>query len=209
VRKHAEHPAELAQLSGARLMVCAVLDEGQRFAEARVKQLTGRNALSARFMRRDWFTSIPVVGSSRISSSSPATPCDYSALICRQPGGPAFWQRIRVLPFNRMVPPQRQDKELGDCLAEDAPAILAWIIAGAAAYHLPPRVRLRVPLAGRGPDRLHPVAQQPAGPLRGRYLVGGRRGHERGHGVLGWRLCSFTGPGLAQRTPSGIGPGVQ
>uniref|UniRef100_UPI000575F819 phage/plasmid primase, P4 family n=1 Tax=Salinispora arenicola TaxID=168697 RepID=UPI000575F819 len=56
VRRHAEHPAELAQLAGARLVVCSELDDGQRFAEARVKQLTGRDSINARFMRRDPFT---------------------------------------------------------------------------------------------------------------------------------------------------------
>lgn len=125
VRKHAEHPAELAQLSGARLVVCAELDEGQRFAEARVKQLTGRDSLSARFMRRDWFTFEPSHTLWLLGNHLPAA----------RAGGPAFWRRIRVLPFNRVVPPQRQDKKLGERLAQDAPAILAWIIAGATAYH--------------------------------------------------------------------------
>ncbi|WP_285690985.1 phage/plasmid primase, P4 family [Actinoplanes sp. NBRC 103695] len=125
VRKHAEHPAELAQLSGARLVVCAELDEGQRFAEARVKQLTGRDSLSARFMRRDWFTFEPSHTLWLLGNHLPAA----------RAGGPAFWRRIRVLPFNRVVPPQRQDKQLGERLAQDAPAVLAWIIAGAAAYH--------------------------------------------------------------------------
>ncbi|MEU7909315.1 phage/plasmid primase, P4 family [Actinoplanes sp. NPDC049118] len=125
VRKHAEHPAELAQLSGARLVVCAELDEGQRFAEARVKQLTGRDSLSARFMRRDWFTFEPSHTLWLLGNHLPAA----------RAGGPAFWRRIRVLPFNRVVPPEQQDKQLGERLAADAPAILAWIIAGAAAYH--------------------------------------------------------------------------
>ncbi|MFG1995186.1 phage/plasmid primase, P4 family [Actinoplanes sp. NPDC048988] len=125
VRKHVEHPAELAQLSGARLVVCAELDEGQRFAEARVKQLTGRDSLSARFMRRDWFTFEPSHTLWLLGNHLPAA----------RAGGPAFWRRIRVLPFNRLVPPQRQDKQLGERLAQDASVILAWIVAGAAAYH--------------------------------------------------------------------------
>ncbi|MFI7598204.1 phage/plasmid primase, P4 family [Actinoplanes sp. NPDC049681] len=125
VRKHAEHPAELAQLSGARLVVCAELDEGQRFAEARVKQLTGRDSLSARFMRRDWFTFEPSHTLWLLGNHLPIA----------RAGGPAFWRRVRVLPFNRVVPPEQQDKKLGERLAEDAPVVLAWIIAGAAAYH--------------------------------------------------------------------------
>jgi putative DNA primase/helicase len=125
VRKHAEHPAELAQLSGARLVMCAELDEGQRFAEARVKQLTGRDSLAARFMRRDWFTFEPSHTLWLLGNHLPVA----------RAGGPAFWRRVRVLPFTRVVPPERQDKKLGELLAEDAPVVLAWIIAGAAAYH--------------------------------------------------------------------------
>jgi putative DNA primase/helicase len=125
VRKHTEHPAELAQLSGARLVVCAELDDGQRFAEARVKQLTGRDSLSARFMRRDWFTFEPSHTLWLLGNHLPVA----------KAGGPAFWRRLRVLPFTRVVPPERQDKELGERLARDAPVVLAWIINGAAAYH--------------------------------------------------------------------------
>lgn len=125
VRKHAEHPAELAQLSGARLVVCAELDEGQRFAEARVKLLTGRDSLSARFMRRDWFTFEPSHTLWLLGNHLPVA----------RAGGPAFWRRLRVLPFTRVVPVERQDKKLGERLAQDAPAVLAWIIAGAVTYH--------------------------------------------------------------------------
>ncbi|MFF5291826.1 phage/plasmid primase, P4 family [Paractinoplanes globisporus] len=125
VRHHAEHPAELAQLSGARLVVCAELDDGQRFAEAKVKQLTGRDSINARFMRADPFTFVPSHTLWLLGNHLPAA----------RAGGPAFWRRIRVLPFTRVVPPSQQDRRLGEHLAEDAPAILAWMIAGAAAYH--------------------------------------------------------------------------
>ncbi|WP_236049212.1 phage/plasmid primase, P4 family [Paractinoplanes ovalisporus] len=124
VRQHAEHPAELAQLAGARLVVCAELDEGQRFAEARVKQLTGRDSINARFMRGNPFTYLPSHTLWLLGNHLPAA----------RAGGPAFWRRIRVLPFTRVVPDNRQDRRLGEQLATDAPAVLAWIVAGAAAY---------------------------------------------------------------------------
>lgn len=125
VRAHAEHPAELAQLAGARLVVCAELDDGQKFAEARVKQLTGRDSINARFMRGNPFTFAPSHTLWLLGNHLPAA----------RAGGPAFWRRIRVLPFTRVVAPSRQDRRLGEHLAQDAPAILAWMIAGAAAYH--------------------------------------------------------------------------
>ena len=59
VRRHSEHPAELAQLAGARLVVCSELEDGARFAEARIKQLTGSDSINARFMRGNPFTFQP------------------------------------------------------------------------------------------------------------------------------------------------------
>ncbi|WP_436528210.1 phage/plasmid primase, P4 family [Actinoplanes sp. HUAS TT8] len=125
VRKHAEHPAELAQLAGARLVVCTELDDGQRFAEARVKQLTGKDSINARFMHRNPFTFAPSHTLWLLANHLPVA----------RAGGPAFWRRIRVLPFNRIVPPERQIKQLGEILAQDAPAVLAWLVTGAAAYN--------------------------------------------------------------------------
>lgn len=124
VRKHTEHPAELAQLAGARLVVCSELEEGQRFAEARVKQLTGRDSINARFMRQDPFTFTPshtflLLGNHRPDATT---------------GGPAFWRRLRLIPFAHVVPEGKRDPRLGEKLDEDAPAVLAWIVRGAASY---------------------------------------------------------------------------
>jgi putative DNA primase/helicase len=125
VRRHAEHPAELAQLSGARLVVCSELDDGQRFAEAKVKQLTGRDSISARFMRRDPFTFEPSHTLWLLGNYMPSA----------RAGGPAFWRRVRLLPFSHVTPPDRQNRRLGELLTQEAPAVLAWIVRGAAEYH--------------------------------------------------------------------------
>jgi putative DNA primase/helicase len=124
VRKHAEHPAELAQLSGARLVVCSELDDGQRFAEAKVKQLTGRDSINARFMRRDPFTFIPSHTLWLLGNYMPSA----------RAGGPAFWRRVRLLPFTRVIEADKQNRSLGEELAGEAAAVLAWIVRGAADY---------------------------------------------------------------------------
>jgi putative DNA primase/helicase len=125
VRSHTEHPAELAQLAGARLVVCSELEDGQRFAEARIKQLTGRDSINARFMRGNPFTFTPSHTLWLLGNHKPATSA----------GGPAFWRRVRLLPFIHVVPETRRDPKLGEKLADEAPAILAWIVRGAADYH--------------------------------------------------------------------------
>jgi putative DNA primase/helicase len=123
-RPHADHPTELAQLAGARLVVCSELDEGQRFAEARVKLLTSPDVVSARFMRGDYFSFRPSHSLFLLGNHRPEA----------RSGGPAFWRRLRLLPFVRSVPEDRQDPHLPERLQEEAPAVLAWIVRGAADY---------------------------------------------------------------------------
>lgn len=124
VRKHSEHPAELAQLAGARMVVSSEIEDGQRFAEARVKQLTGGDAISARFMRGNPFTFTPTHTLWLVGNHKPGTTA----------GGPAFWRRIKLLPFDHVVPEDRRDPHLEDKLMAEAPQILAWIARGAADY---------------------------------------------------------------------------
>jgi putative DNA primase/helicase len=53
------HETEIARLSGARMVVCSEVNDGDRFDEARVKVLTGGDTLTARFMQQDHFTFTP------------------------------------------------------------------------------------------------------------------------------------------------------
>ena len=49
------HPTDLAGLRGARLVTATETEEGRRWAESRIKQLTGGDTIAARFMRQDFF----------------------------------------------------------------------------------------------------------------------------------------------------------
>ena len=124
-RRHSEHPAELAQLAGARMVVCTELDEGQKFAEAKIKMLTGRDSINARFMYGSPFTFQPSHTLWLLGNHKP----DATA------GGPAFWRRVQLVPFEHVVPEGNRDPRLGEKLAQEAPAILAWLARGAADYH--------------------------------------------------------------------------
>jgi len=122
---HQGHPTEIARLSGARLVVTSELEEGQRFAEARVKQLTGRDAISGRFMRQDWFTFTPTHTLWLLANHQPHV----------RSGGPAFWRRLRLLPFLHTVPTAHRDPALAERLIEtEGPQILGWLIHGCANY---------------------------------------------------------------------------
>lgn len=124
VRRHSEHPAELAQLSGARLVVCSELDDGQKFAEARIKQLTGGDSINARFLYGQPFTFTPTHTIWLLGNHRPQA----------RTGGMAFWRRVKLVSFDHIVPPERRDPALGAKLAAAGPHVLAWAIQGAVDY---------------------------------------------------------------------------
>jgi putative DNA primase/helicase len=57
--KSERHPADLAMLRGARTVIAQEVEAGSRWAETRIKALTGGDPVSARFMRQDFFTYVP------------------------------------------------------------------------------------------------------------------------------------------------------
>jgi putative DNA primase/helicase len=119
------HAAQVAQLAGARLVVTSELDEGQRFAESKVKHLTGRDAISAQFMRSNWFTFRPTHTLWLLANHQPTV----------RSGGPAFWRRLKLVAFPHTVPADKRDPHLENTLVdEEGPAILNWLIQGATDY---------------------------------------------------------------------------
>jgi putative DNA primase/helicase len=57
--KHERHPTELAGLVGCRMVTAVETEGGKRWAEAKLKHLTGGEQVSARFMCRDFFKFTP------------------------------------------------------------------------------------------------------------------------------------------------------
>lgn len=119
------HETEIARLSGARMVVASEVNESDKFDEARVKQLTGGDTLTAHFMRQDHFTFVPTHKLWLMGNYQPNV----------NSGGHAFWRRLRIVPFDNIVPEDKRVEDLQGILARDhGPAVLAWIVAGAAAY---------------------------------------------------------------------------
>jgi putative DNA primase/helicase len=117
------HPTEIARLRGARLVICSEQTSGKRFDESKVKRLTGGDMLTGRFMRGDFFDFPPSHLIVVLSNHLPAV----------REGGPAFWRRVRRIPFLHVVPEDQQIKDFHEqLLAEEGPAILGWAVRGAA-----------------------------------------------------------------------------
>jgi putative DNA primase/helicase len=111
-------PADLAMLNGARLVTASETEEGRSWAEAKVKQMTGGDQITARFMRQNFFTFSPsfklvIVGNHKPTLSSVDE---------------ALKRRFNIIPFT--VKPQKPDRELEAKLEKEWPAILGWMIEG-------------------------------------------------------------------------------
>jgi putative DNA primase/helicase len=116
------HPTEIARLRGARLAICSEQTSGKKFDETKVKRLTGGDVLTGRFMRADFFDFHPSHLILVLSNHLPAV----------GEGGPAFWRRVRRIPFLHVVPEDQRVPDLADqLLADEGPAILAWAVRGA------------------------------------------------------------------------------
>lgn len=113
------HPTELANLNGARLVLASESPEGRRWDEERVKSLTGRDAISARFMNRDFFEFIPRFKLLVASNHKPRI----------RTVDDAWRRRLHLVPF--IHKPAKPDEGLKDRLRDEYPAILQWMIVGA------------------------------------------------------------------------------
>lgn len=123
--QHASHETEIARLAGARMVVCSEVNEGDRFDEAKVKQLTGGDTITARFMRQDHFTFTPTHQLWLMGNTRPEV----------RTGGRSFWRRLRLVPFEHEVPADQVIDDLqGILVREHGAALLAWAVAGAVAY---------------------------------------------------------------------------
>ncbi|MDC0358165.1 phage/plasmid primase, P4 family [Oligoflexia bacterium] len=117
-------PNNIARLKGARFVTASETDEGSRFNESLIKDLTGNEKISARFLHGEFFDFRPQC---KIFLSTNHKPIIKGS-------DKAIWDRIRVIPFSVTIPEERQDKHLLDKLKEEASGILTWMVAGCLAW---------------------------------------------------------------------------
>lgn len=120
-----EHSEELARLQGLRLVVASEVNQEARFDEAKMKELTGGDLITARYMHRSFFTFKPTHHLWLMANHQPRV----------KGGGHSFWRRLRLVPFTQVVPEEKKIPNLARILVEEeGPGILAWIIEGAVQY---------------------------------------------------------------------------
>jgi putative DNA primase/helicase len=118
------HPTELAMLRGARMVTAVETEEGRRWAENRIKALTGGDPISARFMRQDFFTFTPAFKLVIAGNHKPGL----------RSVDEAIRRRVNLIPFAVIIPEAERDADLSEKLKAEWPGILSWMIEGCARW---------------------------------------------------------------------------
>lgn len=123
-RRHGGIPNDVARLRGVRLAMMNETGQGARFDEAKLKDLTGGDRLTARFLHAEFFDFRPT-----------------HKLIIRGNHKPAItgtdegiWRRLRLIPFTVVIPPDERDPYLLDKLRAELPGVLRWAVEGCIAW---------------------------------------------------------------------------
>jgi putative DNA primase/helicase len=124
VKRSGGVPNDVARLKGARLVTASETEEGRRLAESLVKDLTGQDTISARFMWAEWFDFKPTHALHLSTNHKPEI----------RGTDVAIWRRIRLVPWGVTIPPAEQDKKLPEKLRGELPGVLAWIVRGCSAW---------------------------------------------------------------------------
>ena len=114
------HPTDMAGLRGARLVAAVETEQGRRWAESKLKALTGGDKITARFMRQDFFEFTPQFKLVIAGNHKPAI----------RNIDEAMRRRLHMIPFTVTIPPAQRDKTLTDRLLAERDGILAWAVEG-------------------------------------------------------------------------------
>lgn len=131
-RRGQQHPTELAALRGLRWVYGSETNEGLYLDEAKVKWLCGRDRITARVMRGDFFTFRPTFAFFLIGNHHP----------CIRGTDYGLWRRLHKVDFPVTIPPEKQDHQLEQKLKAELPGILQWAVKGCLEYQ---RVGLKPP----------------------------------------------------------------
>jgi putative DNA primase/helicase len=115
-----EIPTDVARLDGPRLVTASEVDRGRRLAESLVKELTGRDTVSARFLYGEYFDFVPQFKLFLSTNNKPVI----------RGVDDAIWRRIMFVQFPVQIPEAERDRDLPDKLRLEAPGILAWMVRG-------------------------------------------------------------------------------
>ena len=111
---------DLARLNGARFVSAVEIGMGKKLDEALVKQLTGGDQVTARFLYNEFFEYKPEFKLFIAANHKP----DIQGV------DHGIWRRIHLIPFDVTIPTEEIDRNLPSKLRAELPGILAWAVKG-------------------------------------------------------------------------------
>lgn len=119
-KKNSSATNDIARLQGVRVVIANEVEDGSLLAESLVKQMTGGEALTARFNYKEFFEFMPKFKLFIAGNHKPT-------IRGRDDG---IWRRLRLIPFTVTIPPAERDKQLQNKLRSELSGILNWAIKG-------------------------------------------------------------------------------
>jgi putative DNA primase/helicase len=111
---------DVASLYGKRMVISSETQEDVQLNEGRIKSLTGESTVTARFLHQEYFTFTPVSKFFLAFNHKPRIRDDSHG----------FFRRLKLIEIAGMFSGAREIKGFESQLAEEAPGILNWLIAG-------------------------------------------------------------------------------
>lgn len=134
-RKDEAHPADVADLFGARLAVASEVKKGRTFDEEKVKRITGNDMLKARRMRENFWEFLPTHKIILATNHKPRV-ADATD---------SFWDRLALIKFDVRITDEEVERDLAErIVATELSGVLAWAMEGCLAWQ---KGGLRLPAA--------------------------------------------------------------
>lgn len=118
--RHSQYGDDLARLRGKRLVVAGESEQDRQLASARLKQMTGQDALACRFLYGQLFSFRPQF-KVWLATNHKLAVRDTSD---------GMWDRLKLLQFDQRFEGDAEDRTLETRLLAEAPGILAWMVEG-------------------------------------------------------------------------------
>jgi len=112
--------SDVARLKGARFVTSVEPNEGVRLNEGLIKQLTGGDKVTARFLYGKEFEFNPEFKLWLATNHKPVV----------RGTDDGIWRRIRLIPFTVKISENKKDKQLKQKLLKELPQILRWAFEG-------------------------------------------------------------------------------
>lgn len=111
---------DLANLVGTRFVAATETESGKKLSEAVIKQVTGGDEITCRFLYHEPFSYRPMY---KLFLTVNHRPIIKDSTL-------SIWRRIKLIPFAVTIPEAEQDKRLSEKLQGELPGILAWAVRG-------------------------------------------------------------------------------